>query len=175
MRLFLSIVAVSFFGQAYSQDKDIDNFVRKVENLRREAKLTVKVYPDKAFEGSVTGYYVKDSLVLIATLTDAETGGRETLYYIREGQLRKVYIMTAKFDSNNEWAEYHTKHKSMDNCHSCHLKPNCMLTVVTFAADTTVEGTRLGQARTVTEKERASILSYTTKKSQELKTLLKEL
>lgn len=117
MRLLFIILTVFAFGQSWSQSED--DYVKTIERLLTKGKLTTKTSTDKTFVGSVTAYYDKDSLVLINSLTDAEAAGTETLYYIKNGVLKKVFIMTALLSSNDKWAEFYSKHKSRDNCYKC--------------------------------------------------------
>ncbi len=170
----VTILCILFFGSAFSQ-VDVDNFVKTIEKLRREKKLIIKAYPDKTFVGSLTGYYQDDSLVLINTLTDGEMSGRESLYYFKNGNLVKLYIIKAEFDSSDVWRDYFAKHMAIENCEVCHSKPNCTTAVVTFQSDTTFEGTHRGKQRTISTKEREEIVHQIPKTIRELKILLKEL
>lgn len=174
MRILISILLVFFLQQTWAQDKD-DDFVRKVERLRRGNNLTVKTYPGKTFVGSLTGYYDKGKLVLINSLTDAEAAGTETLYYIRNGALSKVFIMAAQFDSNEEWDAYFSKHTSADNCYSCHGKPRCIITVITFDGDPTVTVTEMDESKQLTKAEKEEIIRGVLTTREQLETLLKEL
>ena len=175
MRALLSILILSFLIQACSQAKKDDEFVWMIENLRKENLLTTKTYPEKTFVGSLTGYYDKGTLVLMNSLTDAEEAGTETSYYIKDGRLTKVYIMDAKFDSHAEWAAYFRKHQAAEDCDFCHGTKNCTVTVVNFDEEPTVEVTKDGQSRILTGNERTGILSETSKTSEELTVLLREL
>lgn len=136
MRLVFTVLTVLTFGQLWSQS--VDDYVKTIERLRSSRNLITKSSTDKTFVGAVTAYYHKDSLVLINTLTDAEAAGTETLYFIEKGILKKMLIVAATFDSNAEWKEYYSKHKSMDNCYKCHGKQNCIMTDITFGNKSTI-------------------------------------
>jgi hypothetical protein len=136
MRLLFIALTLLTTGLVWSQPTD--NYVKKIEKLRSKGRLTTKSSIDKTFVGSVTGYYDKDCIALINSLSDAEAAGIETLYFIKDGTLKKVYVMAATFDSNDEWKEYYSKHKSVDNCYKCHGKPNCIVTEITFGNQPTV-------------------------------------
>jgi hypothetical protein len=174
MRLLFSLLLLFFLQQARAQGRG-DDFVRRIERLRHENKLITKTYPDKTSVGSLTGYYDKGALVLINSLTDAEAAGTETLYYIRNGALSKVFIMAAQFNSHEEWAEYFSKHTALDSCHSCHGKPHCVVTVISFDRDETVTITENGKVRQPAKAEKEEILGGVVTTRKELETLLKEL
>jgi hypothetical protein len=125
--------------------------------------------------GSVTGYYDKDSIVLISSLTDAEAAGTETLYFIKDGILKKVFVMEATFDSNNEWKEYYSKHKSVDNCYKCHGKVNCIVTEITFGDQPTIILTEDKRKRELTGDDKEKMLLYLKRTCDELKILIKDL
>jgi hypothetical protein len=169
------LIALTFLvsGQVYSQPTD--NYVKTIEKLRSKGKLTTKSSIDKTFVGSVTGYYDKDSIVLINSLTDAEAAGTETLYFIKDGTLKKVYVMSATFDSNDEWKEYYSKHKSLDHCYKCHGKPNCMLTEITFGDQPTVFVTENKRKRELNGDYKDKMLLDVKRTFDELKVLVKEL
>ena len=173
MRLLLSVLTVLTFGQSWSQSAD--DYVKTIEKLRHEGKLTAKVSPDKTFAGSVTAYYDKDSLVLINSLTDAETAGTEILYFLKDGFLTKAFIMDATFNANEEWAEYYSSHKSFDKCYECHGKRNCILTEVTFGYKPTIARTENKGKRQLTQSEKEALLADLIRTSDELKLLSREL
>jgi hypothetical protein len=175
MKILITILALFLSAQARSQNNDVDDFVRTVTKLRKDKKLTAKIHPDKTFVGSLTGYYDKDSLVLINTLTDAEAAGTETLYFIQNGLVKRVYTIAAQFDSNEEWPEYFSKHKSANNCYACHSKPNCTVTVINFNDDGIVEILKKGKPQKITPDEKTKILSEALMKSRELTLLVKQL
>jgi hypothetical protein len=176
VRLLLTISALLLSRYVYSQTDNVDHLVRALEKQRNEKRLTGRVYPGKIFVGSLTGYYdAQDSLVMINTLTDAEEAGTETLYYFQHGLLKRVYVMAARLDSNPEWTEYFSKHTSTDNCKSCHSKPNCTVTIITLAADTTLEMTENLRARKIAQSERTKVISEIVATSKELRVMLKEL
>src|SRR6186713_882835 len=90
----LLFIALTFLSLGLARSQSPDGYVKEIEKLRREGKLTAKSSTDKTFVGSVTAYYDKDSLVLINSLADAEASMTETLYYVKNGVVKKVYIMT---------------------------------------------------------------------------------
>jgi hypothetical protein len=169
------LIALTFLvsGQVYSQPTD--SYVKTIEKLRSKGKLTTKSSIDKTFVGSVTGYYDKDSIVLINSLTDAEAAGTETLYFIKDGTLKKVYVMAATFDSNDEWKEYYSKHKSVDNCYKCHGKPNCIVTEIKFGDQPTVFVTENKRKRELNGDDKDKMLLDVRRTFDELKVLVKEL
>jgi hypothetical protein len=173
MRLLFTILPVLAFGQLWSQSAD--NYVKTIEKLRAKGQLTTKASADKTFVGSVTAYFDKDSLVLINSLTDAETAGTETRYYIRDGNVKKVLIMTALLASNDKWTEFYSKHKSGDNCYKCHGNPECFVREITFGDKVTIKTKENGKAKQLTQHDNERMLSDIRKTYQELKTLLKEL
>jgi hypothetical protein len=134
-----------------------------------------KASTDKTFVGSVTAYYDKDSLVLINTLTDAEAGGTETLYFLSEGVLMKVFIMSTTFDSSDEWTKYASRHKSVDQCCTCHGERNCIVTEVTFGNKPTIEKTENKNKRELTQSEKEKLLSELQRISEELEILSERL
>ena len=169
------LIALTFLvsGQGWSQSTD--NYVKTIEKLRSKGKLTTKSSIDKTFVGSVTGYYDKDSIVLISSLTDAEAAGTETLYFIKDGTLKKVFVMAATFDSNDEWKEYYTKHESVDNCYKCHGKPNCIVTEITFDDMPTIFVTENKRKRGLTGENKEKMLLDVKRTFDELKVLIKDL
>jgi hypothetical protein len=173
MRLLFIALTFLVSGQVWSQPTD--NYVRTIEKLRSKGKLTTKSSVDKTFVGSVTGYYDKDSIVLISSLTDAEAAGTETLYFIKDGILKKVFVMEATFDSNNEWKEYYSKHKSVDNCYKCHGKVNCIVTEITFGDQPTIILTEDKRKRELTGDDKEKMLLYLKRTCDELKILIKDL
>jgi hypothetical protein len=173
MRLLFIALTFLVSGQVWSQPTD--NYVRTIEKLRSKGKLTTKSSVDKTFVGSVTGYYDKDSIVLISSLTDAEAAGTETLYFIKDGILKKVFVMEATFDSNNEWKEYYSKHKSVDNCYKCHGKVNCIVTEITFGDQPTIILTEDKRKRELTRDDKEKMLLYLKRTCDELKILIKDL
>jgi hypothetical protein len=173
MRLLFIALTFLVSGQVYSQPTD--SYVKTIEKLRSKGKLTTKSSIDKTFVGSVTGYYDKDSIILINSLTDAEAAGTETLYFIKEGTLKKVYAMAATFDSNDEWKEYYFKHKSVDNCYKCHGKPNCIVTEITFGDQPTVFVTENKRKRELNGDDKEQMLLDVKRTCDELKVLVKEL
>lgn len=174
MRLLFTILFLFILQQSWSQDS-ADDFVRTIEQLRRDGSLTAKIYPGKTFAGALTGYYDKGTLVLINSLTDAEAAGTETLHYIKDGALSKVFIMAAQFEAHEEWAEYFSKHKLADKCYACHGKPHCIVTVITFEGGPTVTVTEIGKSKHLTEAEEAEIIGGVITTREELEALLKEL
>jgi len=171
----LLFIALTFLvpGQVWSQPTD--NYVRTIEKLRSKGKLTTKSSVDKTFVGSVTSYYDKDSIVLISSLTDAEAAGTETLYFIKDGILKNVFVMEATFDSNDEWKEYYSKHKSVDNCYKCHGKPNCTVTEITFGDKPTIFMTEDKRKRELTGDSKEKMLFDVKRTCDELKVLVKDL
>lgn len=170
------LIALTFFlvsGHAWSQPTD--DYVRTIEKLRSNGKLTAKSSIDKTFVGSVTGYFDKDSIVLISSLTDAEAAGTETLYFLKDGILEKVFIMAAKFDSNDEWKEYYSRHTSVDNCYKCHGKPNCIVTEITFGDQPTIVVTENKNQRRLIGVDNERMLLDVRRTCDELKILVKEL
>jgi hypothetical protein len=173
MRRLLIALAFLVSGQVYSQPTD--SYIKTIEKLRSKGKMTTKSSIDKTFVGSVTGYYDKDSIVLINSLTDAEAAGTETLYFIKDGTLKKVYVMSATFDSNDEWKEYYSKHKSVDNCYKCHGKPNCIVTEITFGDQPTVFVTENKRKRELNGDKKEQMLLDVKRTCDELKVLVKDL
>jgi hypothetical protein len=173
MRLLFIALTFLVSGQVWSQPTD--NYVRTIEKLRSKGKLTTKSSVDKTFVGSVTGYYDKDSIVLINSLTDAEAAGTETLYFIKDGILKKVFVMEATFESNDEWKEYYSKHKSVDNCYKCHGKENCIVTEITFGDKPTITLTENKKKRELTGDDKEKMLLYLKRTCDELKVLIKDL
>lgn len=169
------LIALTFLvsGQIWSQPTD--SYVKRIEKLRSKGKLTAKSSFDKTFVGSVTGYYDKDSIVLINSLTDAEAAGTETLYFIKDGTFEKVFVMAATFDSNDEWKEYYSKHKFADNCYKCHGKPNCIVTEITFGDQPTVFVTENKGKRELNGDDKDKMLLEVKRTCDELKVLVKEL
>lgn len=168
----LIALTILAFGQVWSQTPD--DYARTIEKLRSKGKLTIKSSTDKTFVGSVTGYYDNDSIVLINSLTDAEAAGTETLYFIKDGLLKKVFIMAATFDSSDEWPRYYSKHKSIDNCYTCHGKPNCIVTEITLGDRPTIVVTE-NKKRELTQDEKEKMLADVRKTCDELQVLIKEL
>jgi len=173
MRLLIIILTFITFGQARSQHPD--TYVKTIEKLKSKGKLTTKSSTEKTFVGSVTGYYDNDSLVLISSLTDAEAAGTETLYFIKEGVLKKVFIIAATFDSNVEWKEYYSKHKSIDKCYTCHGKSNCIVTEITLGDKQTIVVIESKKKRELTLDEKDKMLADVRRTSDELQVHLKEL
>jgi antitoxin component YwqK of YwqJK toxin-antitoxin module len=173
MKLLFIILAFLLSAQAWPQRPD--NYVKTIEKLKGKGKLTTMTYPCKTFVGSLTGYRNNGSLVLINSLTDAEAAGTETLYYLKNGILRKVFIMNVTFDSNDEWQEYYLKHKSADRCQSCHGKPNCIVTEITLGDTVTIVVIDGKEKTQLTPHEKKKMLMNIQTTSEELKALLKEL
>jgi hypothetical protein len=169
------LIALTFLvsGQVWSQPTD--NYVKTIEKLRDKGRLATKSSIDKTFVGSVTAYYDKNEIVLIHSLTDAETAGTETLYYIENGTLKKIFVMSATFDSNDEWKEYYSKHKSVDNCFKCHGKPNCIVTEITFGDNSKIVVTEDKIKREVTGDDKEKMLLDVKLTFDELKVLVDEL
>lgn len=175
MRLLLIITTLFLSTRVYSQNKAIDHWVKTVDTLRKDGKLTTRAYPDKTFVGAFAGYYDKDSLVLINSLTDAEAAGTETLYYIKDGALQKVFILAAVFDSNNEWNEYGAKHRRNEECLSCHLKPNCRVTVITFRKEPVIEVFQNKVPVDLSQEEKNEMINEVSRTYKELQVLLAKL
>jgi antitoxin component YwqK of YwqJK toxin-antitoxin module len=171
MRFLFTVVTVLMFGELWSQSAD--DYVKTIERLRNKGKLTTKSSTDKTFVGSVTAYYDKDSLVLINSLTDGESGGAETLYFLKNGVLMKVLTMSTAFDSSDEWSEYYSKHKSIDKCYTCHGKRNCIVTEITFGEKPTIVTNK--KKRELAQDEMDKMTTELRRTSEELKILLKEL
>lgn len=171
MRLIITILTLLTFGQVWSQTPD--DYVKTIEKLRSKGKLTTKASTDKIFVGSMRVYYDKDSIVLINSLTDGETGGTEILYFLKDGVLKKVFIMAVAFESSDEWTEYYARHKSIDKCYSCHGKRNCIVTEVTFGENPTIVTN--GKKRELAQDEKNRMLPELRTTCEELKSLSKEL
>jgi len=171
MRLLFTVLTVLTFGQLWSQSAD--NYVKTIERLRSKSKLTTKSSTDKTFVGSVTAYYDKDSLVLINSLRDGETGGAETLYFLKNGVLMKVFIMSTAFDSRDEWSGYYSKHKSIDKCYTCHGKENCIVTEITFGDKPTIVTNK--KKRELAQDKKDKMITELRRTTEELKSLLKGL
>jgi len=172
MKFLLTLLPILICAQSWSQSPD--KYVRTIEKLRSEGKLTTKASTDKTFVGSMKAYYNNGSLVLINSLTDAEAAGTETLYYLKNGTLSKVFIMAATFGSD-EWSEYYSKHESADRCLFCHGKPNCVVTEITFEDKPIILQRVNGKTKQLTQDEKTRILAEAQKTTEELKLLLKEL
>jgi hypothetical protein len=173
MKLLFTALTFLTFAHAWSQKSD--DYAKTIENLRSKGKLTTKSTADKTVVGAVTGYYDNDSIVLINSLTDAEAAGTETLYFIKDGILTKVYIMAATFDSNDEWSDYHAKHMAIDQCYACHGKPNCIVTEITLDDSPTIVVTEHKKKRELTQDEKEKMIADIRKTSDELQVVLKEL
>jgi antitoxin component YwqK of YwqJK toxin-antitoxin module len=173
MKFLLTAMILFAFGQVACQRTD--NYVATVDKLRNQGKLTAKAYPDKTFVGSVTGYYNKGSLVLINSLTDAEAAGTETLYYIKDGVLKKIFILAAQLESNKDWRAYFEKHKSKDNCRECHGQLNCIVTEITFDDKSITTITQGKETKRLNRDDETKLLTDVQKTVEELKVLLKEL
>jgi len=174
MRSLFIILLICSFHLAFAQQQKED-FVGWVEKLRKENKVTIKAYPDKTFVGSLTGYYDNGSLVLINSLTDAEFGGTETLYYIKDGALHSVFISTASFDSSDEWAGYFAKHKAFDRCKSCHGKKQCFTLAISFESSPLFVAKTNGKMRSLNQDEREKALADVEKTRKQLEAMLSEL
>jgi hypothetical protein len=83
--------------------------------------------------------------------------------------------MRAAFDSNEEWNEYYLKHKSVDQCYTCHGKPNCIVTVITFGDKATIMRTENGKTRQMTDEESSKMSGDVKSTSEGLKVFLNEL
>ena len=166
MRLLFIALTILAYGQVWSQTP---------EKLRSKGKLTKKSSTDKTFVGSLTGYFNNDSIVLINGLTDAEAAGTETLYFIKDGVIKKVFIMAATFNSSDEWTEYYSKHKSIENCYTCHGKPNCIVTEITLGDKPTVIVTENKKKKELSHDEKEKMLVDVKRTSDELQVLIKGL
>ncbi len=173
MRFLFTALIVLVFGQLWSQS--VDDYVKKIEELRIKGKLTTKSSTDKTIVGSVTAYYNKDSLVLINSLTDAEEAGTELLYFYKDDILKKVFIISASFDSNKDWTGYYSRHKSLDKCYTCHGERRCIITEVVFNSKPTVATTGSKKIRELTQAEKEEMLMGLQRTSDELRVLVKEL
>jgi hypothetical protein len=173
MRLLFIALTFLTFGRVLSQTPD--DYARTIEKLRSKGRLTTKSSTDKTFVGSVTRYYDNDSIVLINSLTDAEAAGTETLYFVKEGVLEKVFIMAVTFDSSDEWGGYYSKNKSIKNCYSCHGKPNCIVTEIALGDKPTIIVTEKKMRKELSQDEREKILADVRRTSDELQFLIKEL
>lgn len=173
MRLLFIALTILTFGQVLSQTPD--DYVKTIEKLRSKGKLTTKSSTDKTFVGSVNRYYNNDSIVLINSLTDAEAAGTETLYFVKDEVLKKVFIMAATFDSSDEWTGYYSKHKSLENCYKCHGKPNCIMTEITFSDKPTVFVIENKRKRELNGDDKDKMLLDVKRTFDELKALVEEL
>jgi hypothetical protein len=173
MRLLITLLTVFTFGQLWSQTPD--DYVRTIETLRGKGKLTAKRSEDKTFVGAVTGYYHNDSIVLINTLTDAEAAGTETLYFVKDGVLKKVFIMAATFESNADWKGYYSKHKSVSNCYTCHGEANCIVTEITLGDKPTVIVIENKKKKELDDDEKDKMFADVKRTSDELQVLIKQL
>jgi len=172
--LLFTILIVCFCQPAFTQQQKED-FVGRIERLRKENKLTVKAYPDKTFVGSVAGYYDNGSLVLINSLTDAEFGGTETCYYIKGGALHSVFVSTASFHSSDEWAGYFTKHKAVDKCKSCHGKKYCFTLAIIFSSNPLIVAKENGKMKRLNQDEREKAITDVNKNREQLESMLSKL
>lgn len=109
-----------------------DDFVSRIENLRKENKLTVKIYPEETYVGLLAGYYDDGRLVLINSLSGGELGSRELLYYIKDGALHSTFMVDVSFEPSDEWAPYYAKHKAAYKCTSCHGNKRCNTISIVF-------------------------------------------
>jgi hypothetical protein len=173
MRVLLIALTILAFGHVWSQTPD--DYVKTIEKLRSKGELTTKSSNVKTFVGSLTGYYANDSLVLINSLTDAEAAGTETLYFIKHGVLKKVFIMAATFDSSDKWTGYYSKHKSIDNCYTCHGKPNCIVTEITLGDKPTIIVIENKKKKELSKDEKEKMLAHVRKTCDELVVLIKGL
>ncbi|MBT1688282.1 hypothetical protein [Dawidia soli] len=178
MRILKSLLALLVslsFHPAFSQLLQ-DDFVRRIEDLRAAKKVTVKTYPDKTFVGALTGYYDGDALVLINTLTDAEFGGTETLFYIKNDSLRGVFISMASFRSSDAWAGYFAKHQAADGCTSCHGTEQCSTVAILFTGSSPlIVKKENGKTKKVNQDERERAVADVERTRKQLEALLSEL
>jgi hypothetical protein len=169
------LIALTVFACQQAWSQSTDNYVKRIEKLRSQGKLTAKTSIDKTFAGSVTAYYDKDSIVLISSLTDAEAAGMETMYFIKDGTVMKVYKMAATFSSDDEWKEYYSRHKLLEHCYECHKKSNCVVTEIAFGNVPTVFITEKRGRRELTGDDKEKILLEVKGTYEELKLLVNEL
>jgi len=172
MKTLLTIFTVFLSGQSLSQSPD--DYVKAIEKLRSKGKLTAKSSIDKTFVGSVTAYYDKD-LVLISSLTDAEAAGTETQYFLQSGVLTKAFVIESTFNSSDEWAEYFSRHRAADKCHSCHGYKNCVVTEFTFREKPTVVRTENKKRIELSMAEKDRMMKELINTCEQLKVLSKEL
>lgn len=173
MKYLLIVCSLLISTLAWCQPTD--KYVKSIEKLRSNGKLTTKSSVDKTFVGSVTSYFYKDSLVLISSMTDAEFAGTETQYFIKDGTLMKVFIMNASITSSDEWKEYFARHKALDDCYACHGKPNCTTTEITFGKKPMIVFIENKTRKELTEDSKSKLLIDATRTFDELKMLVKEL
>jgi hypothetical protein len=172
MKTLLTVLLILSFGELWSQSADA--YVKSIDKLRRKGKLTFKSSTDKTIVGSLTAYYYNGSLVLLSSLTDAETAGTETLYYLRGEELVKVYMMAAQLRSHEDWKRYAGRHKKMQACRSCHRESDCTVTEVTVASDEIAMLER-GKSQAVPEEEKAKIIANIRATVEELKAIAKNM
>lgn len=178
MRIRKSLLAllVSLFVHPAVAQLLHDDFVHRIEDLRTAKKLTVKTYPDKTFAGALTGYYDGDALVLINSLTDAEFGGTETLYYINNGSFHSVFVSMASFRSSDEWAGYFVKHQAADACPSCHGTEQCFTLAIRFTGSSPlIVKKENGKTKQVDQDERERAVADVQRTRKQLEALLSEL
>lgn len=131
MRLYLIILLLVCLTDNFAQsNSDIDKKVNVIDSLFNKNALKSKEYPGRTMVGSLNGYYYNDKLVLIKTLTDAEFGGTETMYYVDSSNLIKTFKMGVSFKDPAEWTNYYMSHKQNKNCLKCHNKNSCQKTVI---------------------------------------------
>ena len=114
MRQIFTFIIIFSLAQVYAQDNPfIAKQTRVIDSLYNKNLLKKKEYDGRTFVGSLSGYYFKDTLVYVNTLTDGEYGGVETKYYCKDTILMKVKSMSTQFADPNEWTEYYKKHKKI--------------------------------------------------------------
>jgi hypothetical protein len=172
MKLFVLVLTFIIHTGVWSQSSD--GYVQSIEKARRIGQLTSRSSTEKTAVGSVTAYYKQDALVLIASLTDAEAAGTETLYFFKDGVLKKVFIMAATFRSHNEWKDYYAGHTEADRCFGCHGQATCTVTEVTFGNRPTITVLEQNKRRESTGVEKDKMLEEVRRTSEELKILAEE-
>ena len=173
MKILFTIWVGFTFGQLSGQS--VDSYVTSIEKQRRAGVLIEKASADKTVVGSLTAFYDGDSLVLINSLMDGEASGVESLYYIKDGALKKVFIMTAHLGTNDKWKGYHSRHEAQENCYTCHGIPECFVAEITYGDKTVIRRTENGRAKLLTEDDQDRMVSDIQKTFEELKSLVKDL
>ncbi len=176
MRQIFTFIIIFSLAQVYAQDNPfIAKQTRVIDSLYNKNLLKKKEYDGRTFVGSLSGYYFKDTLVYVNTLTDGEYGGVETKYYCKDTTLMKVKSMSTQFADPNEWTEYYKKHKKNQNCNSCHSKVNCNTTTIVFTKQISINSTIKGKKVKVDDASRKTEIATTFETFKVIRTLLDKL
>jgi hypothetical protein len=175
MKYFFSFAFLFQTGLVNGQDKAIDNWVKWVDSLRSVNKLVQKQFPYKSFSGSLVGYYLGESLLMINTVVYEKKSGTETEYYVKNGILQKALIMVALFESPKDRSNYHGNHKKNLDCAGCHYYPSCERTTVVFSMSPYVSFYSKISDQDHHNKDSRAVVEEVKKKYGELAKVLKEM